>query len=128
MGSSILASLSEAGGNDPFLPVSGPLPPHEPVGADRVGTRPTHSHMQVGGPNFAAPWICEVPIFNDLTRWLEKNAIVQHRFGTSSEQPSRIGLAVPRSRKWSVTFAISETYSLFSTSACGIMEGRSGLQ
>src|SRR5271154_6521099 len=41
MGSSILASLSEAGGNDPFLPVSGPLPPHVPVDADRVGTRPT---------------------------------------------------------------------------------------
>jgi hypothetical protein len=32
MGSSILASLSEAGGNDPFLPMSGPLPPHSPVG------------------------------------------------------------------------------------------------
>jgi hypothetical protein len=31
MGSSILASLSEAGGNDPFLPMSGPLPPHSPV-------------------------------------------------------------------------------------------------
>src|ERR1700729_3756321 len=32
MGSSILASLSEAGGNDPFLPMSGPLPSHSPVG------------------------------------------------------------------------------------------------
>ncbi len=32
MGSSILASLSEAGGNDPFLPMSGPLPPHSPDG------------------------------------------------------------------------------------------------
>jgi hypothetical protein len=50
MGSSILASLSEAGGNDPFLPMSGPLPPHSSVGADRVGTRPTPSLMQVGDP------------------------------------------------------------------------------
>ena len=46
MGSSILASLSEAGGNDPFHPVNGPLPPHSPDGADRVGTRPTPSLMQ----------------------------------------------------------------------------------
>lgn len=50
MGSSILASLSEAGGNDPFLPMSGPLPPHSPVGADRVGTRPTPPLMQIRGP------------------------------------------------------------------------------
>jgi hypothetical protein len=83
MGSSILASLSEAGGNDPFLPVSGPLPPHELVGADRVGTRPTHGHMQVGGPNFTEALTCQVPIFNDLTRTLEENAIIQNRFGTS---------------------------------------------
>jgi len=47
MGSSILASLSEAGGNDPFHSVLGPLPPQVPNGADRVGTRPTPSHMQV---------------------------------------------------------------------------------
>ena len=46
MGSSILASLSEAGGNDPFLPMAGPLPSHPPVGADRVGTRPTPYPMQ----------------------------------------------------------------------------------
>src|SRR5271156_1764859 len=72
MGSSILASLSEAGGNDPFLPISGPLPPHGPVGADRVGTRPTHGHMQLGGPNCAWTVTSQVPIFNDLTRSLEK--------------------------------------------------------
>jgi hypothetical protein len=66
MGSSILASLSEAGGNDPFLPVSGPLPPHKLVGADRVGTRPTQGHMQVRGPNFSTSIARELPIFNDL--------------------------------------------------------------
>jgi len=47
MGSSILASLSEAGGNDPFHSVPGPLPPHVLNGADRVGTRPTPVPMQV---------------------------------------------------------------------------------
>src|SRR5271156_2525054 len=73
MGSSILASLSEAGGNDPFLPVSGPLPPHVPVGADRVGTRPTQGHMQVGGPSFSAAAVRGLPIFNDLTDALERS-------------------------------------------------------
>jgi hypothetical protein len=47
MGSSILASLSEAGGNDPVHPASRPLPPHLRDVADRVGTRPTHPLMQV---------------------------------------------------------------------------------
>jgi hypothetical protein len=37
-------------GNDPFHPVNGPLPPHSNGGADRVGTRPTHTLMQVNGP------------------------------------------------------------------------------
>ena len=36
MGSSILASLSEAGGNDPSHSVNGPLPPHTRNSADRV--------------------------------------------------------------------------------------------
>src|SRR5580704_15366553 len=75
MGSSILASLSEAGGNDPFLPVSGPLPPHELVGADRVGTRPTQGHMQVGGPKLDAALTSRGSIFNDLTRALENGAV-----------------------------------------------------
>jgi hypothetical protein len=47
MGSSILASLSEAGGNDPFHLVSGPLPPHILDVADRVGTRPTLPLVQL---------------------------------------------------------------------------------
>src|ERR1700758_4224629 len=46
MGSSILASLSEAGGNDPLYPVNGPLPPRSPDSADRVGTRPTPVLLQ----------------------------------------------------------------------------------
>ena len=66
MGSSILASLSEAGGNDPFLPVSGPLPPHLLVGADRVGTRPTHGRMQVECPSGNGVEGSEVSVFNDL--------------------------------------------------------------
>ncbi len=35
VGSSILASLSEAGGNDLRQPTSKPLPPHSPVSVDR---------------------------------------------------------------------------------------------
>src|SRR5215469_7956336 len=38
MGSSILASLSEAGGNDPQHRMTGPLPPRPPHGADRSQT------------------------------------------------------------------------------------------
>src|ERR1700675_4720087 len=40
MGSSILASLSEAGGNDPFDLVSKPLPSHSLDPADRVERNP----------------------------------------------------------------------------------------
>ncbi len=59
MGSSILASLSEAGGNDPFHLVSRPLPPHLLDVADRVGTRPTPLLVQLDCPflhlsNFSA--------------------------------------------------------------------------
>jgi hypothetical protein len=54
-GSSILASLSEAGGNDPYHPVSGPLPPHLQNDADRVGTRPTPYSLQVTYPNAQHP-------------------------------------------------------------------------
>ena len=43
MGSSILASLSEAGGNDPFHHLNGPLPPHSISGADRVERDPRGS-------------------------------------------------------------------------------------
>jgi hypothetical protein len=51
MGSSILASLSEAGGNDPCHPANGPLPPHLLGGADRIGTRPTKCLMQFAYPS-----------------------------------------------------------------------------
>jgi hypothetical protein len=49
--------------------------------------------MQVGGPNFIEALTCQVPIFNDLTRALEKNAITQkpvwNQFGTAV--PNRCG-------------------------------------
>ena len=92
MGSSILASLSEAGGNDPFLPVSGPLPPHELVGADRVGTRPTQGHMQVGGPNFNGALASRLPIFNDLT------LMPENRLPSSEPIRNQSGTAVPNRR------------------------------
>ena len=92
MGSSILASLSEAGGNDPFLPISGPLPPHEPVGADRVGTRPTQGHMQVECPNSSVAWTSEMPIFNDLSEAPGQSPALSSQFGTSS------GTTVPNRR------------------------------
>ena len=101
MGSSILASLSEAGGNDPFLPVDGPLPPHVLVGADRVGTRPTYGHMQVGCPIFSAAVTYRVPIFNDLTRVLAKERDhpepIWKQFGTAV--PNRFGVLL-RLRRW----------------------------
>jgi hypothetical protein len=93
MGSSILASLSEAGGNDPFLPIGGPLPPHVPVGADRVGTRPTQGHMQVECPNSSATGTSGLPIFNDLTEAPSWSPAVSSQFGTSSGTtvPNRCG-------------------------------------
>lgn len=128
VGSSILASLSEAGGNDPFLPVSGPLPPHVLVGADRVGTRPTHGRMQVGCPNCRAAVTCRVPIFNDLAHVFEKIACSSR---TDSEpvryySPESVWGALSVT-KFGVTFAISPSYSLSSAHACCIMEGHSGL-
>jgi hypothetical protein len=129
MGSSILASLSEAGGNDPFLPVSGPLPPHELVGADRVGTRPTQGHMQVGGPKLDAALTSRGSIFNDLTRALENGAVSSR---TDSEPvrdrcPESARADAP-SVQIPFTFATSFSNSLFGTHACGIMEVHPELQ
>ncbi len=53
MGSSILASLSEAGGNDPRGLVSKPLPPHSLDPADRVERNPRPLIMQTKGPKRA---------------------------------------------------------------------------
>jgi thiol-disulfide isomerase/thioredoxin len=92
MGSSILASLSEAGGNDPELPVSGPLPSHTLVSSDRVGTRPTQSLMQVGCPNIHAAVAHRVTIFNHLRAPLESGGILQNQFGTRQRLLSRIGV------------------------------------
>jgi len=55
MGSSILASLSEAGGNDPYHPMNGPLPPHSPNDMDRVGTRPMPSPNANQWPKLCIP-------------------------------------------------------------------------
>ncbi len=54
MGSSILASLSEAGGNDPRGLVSKPLPPHSLDPADRVERNPRPFSMQTNGPKRTA--------------------------------------------------------------------------
>jgi hypothetical protein len=50
MGSSILASLSEAGGNDPSGLVSKPLPSHSLDPADRVERNPHRYLLQAKGP------------------------------------------------------------------------------
>jgi hypothetical protein len=55
MGSSILASLSEAGGNDPRGLVSKPLPSHSLNPADRVERNPRNQVMQAEGPNGLRP-------------------------------------------------------------------------
>jgi hypothetical protein len=54
MGSSILASLSEAGGNDPYHPVNGPfLPVH--LTMRTVSERDPHAQIvHVGCPSFAS--------------------------------------------------------------------------
>lgn len=53
MGSSILVSLSEAGGNDPHRVVSKPLPPHSLRSADRFRSErdPQPRIEQACGPN-----------------------------------------------------------------------------
>jgi hypothetical protein len=96
MGSSILASLSEAGGNDPCHPVNGPLPPHSPDDADRVGTRPTPLPVQI-----MAHSNCHRPppdhlIVNDLEiagsrgaqpRKIKSGHIVPHWYAARSDYP-----------------------------------------
>src|SRR4029077_10582523 len=47
MGSSILASLSEAGGNDPYILQVGPFLPTYRTLRIIIGTRPTHTVMQL---------------------------------------------------------------------------------
>jgi len=64
MGSSILASLSEAGGNDPRGLVSKPLPPHSLDPADRVERNPRPFVMQTKGPNRLVP---RKPNFVEIT-------------------------------------------------------------
>jgi hypothetical protein len=124
MGSSILASLSEAGGNDPELPVSGPLPPHIPVSSDRVGTRPAQGHMQVGCPNFSAATTHRAPIFNDLGEW---RGSPRTSLELSPDYRPESASAVAWVKQMDATLVISLSYSLFGARACGIMEWHSGL-
>jgi hypothetical protein len=90
MGSSILASLSEAGGNDPCHPVSGPLPPQVPNGADRVGTRPTPSLMQLRCPSLSEDGTGALLIFQCLRGVKESQCLA----GLETSKPNR----EPRSR------------------------------
>ncbi len=66
MGSSILASLSEAGGNDPYHPVNGPfLPVH--LTMRTVSERDPHAEIvQVGCP-FLAGGVGRRPIAISMT-------------------------------------------------------------
>jgi hypothetical protein len=127
MGSSILASLSEAGGNDPFLPISGPLPPHVPVGADRVGTRPTLSHMQLGGPSFSAVATRGLPIFNNLTSTLEwsRGRLEPARNQFGNHCPESV-CAVPSGAQKAPLFRLVPANSLFGAHSCGIIETHLG--
>src|SRR5215469_2375379 len=63
-GSSILASLSEAGGNDPFHPMFGPLPSPFTSWADRVGTRPTPLSRHTRGPSPESCSPADIPVFS----------------------------------------------------------------
>jgi hypothetical protein len=64
MGSSILASLSEAGGNDPFLPMSGPLPPHSPVGRIVLERDPLPSLCKCVALRSALSFAANMPAFS----------------------------------------------------------------
>ena len=66
MASSILASLSEPGGNHPELSAGGPLLPH-----------------------LLSVW--DTPIFNDLGRRRRRVVLAQNQNGTDSHGLSRIG-------------------------------------
>ena len=92
MGSSILASLSEAGGNDLRHLVNGPLPPHSLNNADRVGTRPARSLMQVDGPFFPAAFSLDPSSFQQLAAF---RFHVADSSDSNRERASRIGLPTP---------------------------------
>jgi hypothetical protein len=93
MGSSILASLSEAGGNDPCHQMNGPLPPHSPSDADRVETRPTPSHKHVACP-FSRPLSLPGPwFFLDLRAHYPRFRCCETSI---RESPSRIGKCGPQ--------------------------------
>jgi len=86
MGSSILASLSEAGGNDPFLPTNGPLPPHVLVG--RIVWNATRSFTHAnGGPISRGAAGCSSVYFQSLTK---RCKVANRRFHADS------GIEVPR--------------------------------
>jgi hypothetical protein len=89
MGSSILASLSEAGGNDPYHPISGPLPPHLKDDADRVGTRPTPYLLQVRYPSSGGVERGQGFIWNDLVAQQDSRAAFAPRLSSNS------GIAIP---------------------------------
>src|SRR5271156_10637 len=94
MGSSILASLSEAGGNDPCHPANGPLPPHSPDDADRLGTQPTASPIALRCPS-AQP----IPLSSPTdSQPLNVTRLAAPRLENSNrETPSRIGICARRS-------------------------------
>jgi len=82
MGSSILASLSEAGGNDPRGRVSKPLPPHSLDPADRVERNPRPLVLQTKGPMRAT-----LP----KTNYIEFTGVSKPRRGLSSVVACRTG-------------------------------------
>ena len=87
MGSSILASLSEAGGNDPLLSENGPLPPHSPNGADRVERDPAPLLLQTQCPIQWLPTILCVSIFQSL-RSAAASLVVFLRFKAGLVRPA----------------------------------------
>jgi hypothetical protein len=68
---SFLTSLSEAGRNDAYHPVSGPLPSHVQDGANRIGTRPTPCLSASGVPNCPSQAEFSCPPFQRLEQPVE---------------------------------------------------------
>jgi hypothetical protein len=114
MGSSILASLSEAGGNDPLHPASRPLPPHLPDVADRVGTRPTPPLVQLH---------CLFPTLLRRSPRLHFQEFMPWYFHRRIHGKCRFGIPIPLRPPppFVLSFAHNSQLALFTASLCFIM-------
>src|ERR1700677_1518880 len=94
MGSSILASLSEAGGNDSRHPMNGPLPPHSLDDADRRNA--THI-FAIAIPNPSSTGV-GTRIFSDLYGFIKLISQDESRFGNAGFRAGTASLSFAHAR------------------------------